>query len=194
MSYDINTLQSAWLGHREFAEWLVREVQPKLTVELGVDYGFSLFCFANQGIGEVVGIDTFEGDEMTGVHGTAEAVVQSVIDQNKYTNITIQKSTFDECFETWDKEDPTKKIDILHIDGLHTYTAVKNDYDKWSTLLSDNGVILMHDTVSFNGVKRCFEESNLLKLNFPHSAGLGVLTRNKELFEKIKANFPNAQG
>lgn len=38
------------------------------------------------------------------------------------------------------------KIDFLFIDGDHTYEGVKKDFDLYTQLLSDNGVIIIHDT------------------------------------------------
>ena len=38
------------------------------------------------------------------------------------------------------------KIDLLFIDGDHSYDGVKKDFEIFSTLLSDNGVIIIHDT------------------------------------------------
>lgn len=38
------------------------------------------------------------------------------------------------------------KIDFLFIDGDHTYEGVKKDFDLYSKLLSENGLIIIHDT------------------------------------------------
>lgn len=38
------------------------------------------------------------------------------------------------------------KIDYLHIDGDHSYNGVKNDFDLYSTIMSENGIITIHDT------------------------------------------------
>jgi hypothetical protein len=38
------------------------------------------------------------------------------------------------------------KIDFLFIDGDHSYEGVKLDFELYSKLLTDNGVILIHDT------------------------------------------------
>lgn len=38
------------------------------------------------------------------------------------------------------------KIDFLFIDGDHTYDGVKKDFELYSNLLSDNGIIVIHDT------------------------------------------------
>jgi hypothetical protein len=40
------------------------------------------------------------------------------------------------------------KIDVLWIDGDHSYEGVKLDFDLYSTLLSDKGIIIIHDTDS----------------------------------------------
>jgi hypothetical protein len=38
------------------------------------------------------------------------------------------------------------KIDILFIDGDHSYEGVKKDFELYSKILSDNGLIIIHDT------------------------------------------------
>jgi hypothetical protein len=38
------------------------------------------------------------------------------------------------------------KIDVLFIDGDHSYEGVKKDFELYSTILSKNGIIMMHDT------------------------------------------------
>jgi hypothetical protein len=184
MKYNIEELSSAWKGHRKFAEWLVNYVKPTTTVDLGVDYGYSLFCLAEPNIGTVYGIDTFEGDIHAGHHPDALEKVNYVIAKNEYTNIKIIKGYFDEVATTWDLP-----IDILHIDGLHTYEAAMNDYITWSKFLTDDSVIIMHDVVAFKDVRSVFQEINLPKMFFSHSAGLGVLSKNAELISLINKEF-----
>lgn len=38
------------------------------------------------------------------------------------------------------------KIDLLFIDGNHTYEGVKKDFDLYNKILSQNGIIILHDT------------------------------------------------
>jgi hypothetical protein len=38
------------------------------------------------------------------------------------------------------------KIDVLFIDGDHSYEGVKKDFELYSKILSDNGLIIIHDT------------------------------------------------
>ena len=41
-------------------------------------------------------------------------------------------------------------IDLLLIDGDHSYEGIKNDYEKWSPFMVKNGLILFHDYNSEN--------------------------------------------
>ena len=177
-------IESAWSGHLEFADWLVRYKNPSVIVELGVDYGFSLCSFALSNIGDVYGVDWFKGDMHTGYRYT-RPIVERHINYLEFKNIHLIESTFDEAVNNW-----YLPIDILHIDGLHTYEAVRNDFEKWSKFVKAGGVILMHDTcIDWFGVKDFFHEIGLSKLNFINSCGLGVVSTDVVLLNDIKKNF-----
>jgi len=181
----ITSKPTAWEGHGNFAIQLTDIMKPKVTVDLGVDYGFSTFCFALLGKGKVYGIDCFEGDEHAGKRSTYDHVMQ--LRQHfqktiKMNNLYFLKGYFDEVAKRWDK-----KIDILHIDGLHTYEAVSNDFATWTPFLNADGVVLMHDTISFpHDVGRFFAELEGYKHNFEHCHGLGVWTQSEETWNKIQ--------
>lgn len=188
----LDDIPSAWRGHRKFAEWLVRYLNPEVTVDLGVDHGFSTFCFAMPRIGHVYGIDSFEGDYYAGPRDNSayEFVLYKKDKLHLGENVTFIKGFFDDVAKTWDK-----KIDILHIDGTHSYEAVKNDYKTWKKFLKKDGVILFHDTEIDKiegrqyGVKKFFDEIKLPKINFTHTCGLGVVSQNEKLIEEIKNTF-----
>jgi len=38
------------------------------------------------------------------------------------------------------------KLDLIYIDGDHSYAGVKNDFNLYSKLLNPNGIIMIHDT------------------------------------------------
>jgi cephalosporin hydroxylase len=186
----IEDIASAWKGHRLFAEWLTKNTKNDIIVELGVDYGYSTFVFANSlknTNGKIYGVDLFIGDSHAGQRNTYDSVIKKIKDYD-VTNIEIIVGDFTEVSKVWDKQ-----IDILHIDGFHTYAAVKNDFECWSKYVLENGIILFHDTaISWFEIKEFFRElSGGYKLYFTHSAGLGIYTKNKKLYEDIKLNFSN---
>ena len=39
-----------------------------------------------------------------------------------------------------------KRQDLLWIDADHTYEGVKKDFDLYSEIMSENGIIMVHDT------------------------------------------------
>jgi predicted O-methyltransferase YrrM len=191
MSSDwIDSIVSAWKGHRTFAEFIVKHMKPKVVVELGVDFGFSSFVFANalqNTDGKHYGIDMFQGDMQTGFRNTYDSVMENIASHG-LTNIEIIVGEFGEVAKSW-----YLPIQILHIDGLHTYEAVKGDYDHWSPFVDENSIILFHDVTAFPEIAQFFRdvEDGWQKLYFTHSAGLGILTKNTELKDEILKHFDN---
>ena len=178
--------QFNWKSHITFAQWIVRRKNPEVVVDLGVDYAYSTFCFGLPKIGKIYGIDSFEGDDHAGLRDTYKYVNEKK-EELGFDHITFIKGYFDDVAKTWDKP-----IDILHIDGFHTYEAVKNDYDTWNKFVKEDGVILFHDTCVNNpgfGVRKFFGEIDLPKVNFHISNGLGVVSKDQELIEEIKTEF-----
>jgi hypothetical protein len=187
-------IPSAWKGHYTFAHWLCGFMNPDVTVELGVDYGFSFFTFLTAKRGTVYGIDWFKGDPDTGFRNTFNYV------NNMYKGISEMDKTlpplnlitneFTEEAKTWDKT-----IDILHIDGGHSYENVKSDFTNWYPKVREGGVILLHDiAVDHHGVSMLFNELTQERWQFKHSAGLGIVIKgeNKALSEALK-NYPQIQ-
>ena len=74
----------------------------------------------------------------------------------------------------WDKE-----IDVLFIDGDHTYEGVKADYEKYEPFVKDGGIILMHDiTHRHFGVKDFWKEIIYPKVNLPlNGVGFGIISK-----------------
>ncbi len=173
---------SAWIGHLPFAAWVMRELRPAVFVELGTHWGHSYFTFcqavAENGLGtRCHAIDTWQGDPQAGLYG--EEVFRAVCRENiPYQSFsTLHRCTFADAVPAF----ADGSIDLLHIDGLHTYEAVKQDFETWLPKLSSRAVVLFHDTQARHedfGVWRLWAELTArypAHLEFKHASGLGVL-------------------
>ena len=60
------------------------------------------------------------------------------------------------------------KLDLLFIDGDHSYEGVKNDFELYSSLVKENGLICFHDIIPSSwgfGVPRFWNE---IKMRYEH--------------------------
>ena len=188
--------ESAWLGHIPFARWLVEAVKPQTIVELGTHKGASFIAFCEALIelglpGKIHAVDTWEGDEHAGFYG--EDVYQSVLDlvRNRAPETgRLHRMTFDEARSDFQEG----SVDILHIDGLHTYDAVRHDFELWKSTVADGGVILFHDISERKddfGVWKLWDEvkEGRPSFEFHHCHGLGVLGIGTEFPSSLEKLF-----
>ena len=64
--------------------------------------------------------------------------------REKFNPRFINSTTEDAFYNFFVKRDI--KIDYLHIDADHTYEGCKLDFDLYSTLMNENGIISIHDS------------------------------------------------
>jgi predicted O-methyltransferase YrrM len=186
----LDAIPSAWKGHASFAEWIVKEMGVRRVVELGVDRGFSLFCFALAGVEKIYGIDLWQPDQDRPDFGYDDYYphLLQVCEEHQLSNVELIKSEFGEAARSWTHG----KVDLLHIDGTHTYEAVKTDFENWLPHLKEDGIILLHDVaMECFTVHEFFNEIPLPKAWFAHSAGLGVVCRDPAVIHKIQQAFPS---
>ncbi len=190
---DLVVGHSTWNGLIPFAFWVVDAVRPRAIVELGTESGVS-YCAFCQAVSYLklpaacFAVDTWKGDAHTGPYG--EEVFQTLVSYHdpRYGSFSrLVRTTFDEVVQHF----ADGSIDLLHIDGYHTYDAVSHDFYTWLPKLSQQGVVLLHDTnvreMDF-GVWRLWDELRGLYPSFSliHSHGLGVLAVGKEVPPPIR--------
>lgn len=187
-------VMSAWYGHVPFAHWLVRATAPRLVVELGTHHGASYAAFCESVLRSglptrCVAVDTWHGDEQAGHDDDAVLRDLRAFHDPRYGAFSrLLRARFDEALR--DFEDAS--IDLLHIDGLHSYEAVRHDVENWLPKLSERAVLLLHGTELREpglGVHRFWEEISRRypSFGFGHGRGLGVLAVGPQVPAAVSA-------
>ena len=183
LSHPERDVPSAWSKHIPFGMLLVDLVRPAQLVELGTHRGTS-FCAFCQAVKELnldcqcFAVDNWKGDEHAGFYGPEiMADLQGHIALRYKSFSSLIQAQFDDACEMF----ADQSIDLLHIDGFHTYEAVRHDFDSWLPKMSKRGVVVLHDVAERGhdfGVWRLWAE---LKAQYSHhfelyhGHGLGVV-------------------
>jgi O-antigen biosynthesis protein len=196
LSFPLWIQETAWAGHIPFAMFVVAAAKPRILVELGAWRGVS-YCAFCQAVKEsnldtrCYAVDTWKGDEHTGsLSEEALHALRTHHDPLYSAFSRLVQTTFDEALEHF--SDST--VDLLHIDGFHTFEAVSHDFETWLPKMSERGIMLFHDTNVRErgfGVFRFWEDAALRfpSFVFPHSHGLGVLAVGKEIPAELRFLF-----
>jgi hypothetical protein len=187
-------VESAWAAHVPFAHWLVSVHRSRTIVELGTERGVSYTAFCEAVLREKIdcrcfAVDTWQGDEHTGLYDEeVYADIQRFHDGRYGSFSELIRCHFDKALNYI----PDASVDLLHIDGCHSYDAVKHDYETWLPKLTDRGIVLFHDTNVHERNFGVWLLWNELKgthpsFEFLHGNGLGVLAIGQQRCQKVAA-------
>lgn len=183
----------SWIKHIPLAFFLIDVLRPEVFVELGVHTGnsFCAFCQAVKKLKlktKCYAVDTWKGDELSGLYeDEIYADLNTYINDNYKNTAKLLRMTFEEASTVF----KDKSVDLLHIDGSHSYDDVKKDFEAWLPKLSDQGVIIIHD-ISVKeegyGVWRFWEEisNRYLSSAFEHGYGLGIAVVGSKVSQRIR--------
>jgi predicted O-methyltransferase YrrM len=170
----------SWRNLGSLAYELVHRKRPRIIVELGTYMGFSAFAMGlallrvNEG-GKLYAVDTWEGDAHMGNYG--EGVYRSFLSRRAQLGldsvIVPLRMTFDMALEN-----VPDQIDLLHIDGLHTWESVNHDFEIYGPRVRPGGLVLFHDVnADFEGMRRFWRmiSGRFVHYMVPYSSGLGII-------------------
>jgi predicted O-methyltransferase YrrM len=147
-------LNQIWPEWKQFVEFLVRERSPKRILEIGTGRAGSTYFLTNVG-GEgslLVTVDT-EPIAKEFVDLYRRYPKQRVINLigNSRDPITVERVA------GILKEEP---LDLLYIDGDHSYDGVKMDFELYQRFCDPQTVICFHDIIPDHGVTKGIQTDN----------------------------------
>lgn len=166
-------VSSAWKSAATEYKDAIKDIgEINCIVEIGVDFGYSLFTLANDFPNAVVfGFDPYLE------YGHANDAKSHVLRHVKhFPNIRLELLSSIDGHNLWRKPTNYMDIDLLHIDGDHSYSGVSSDFNTWVAAVRPGGAIMFHDIYAFpNDVGKFFSEleGNKVKLN-AGGPGLGI--------------------
>jgi predicted O-methyltransferase YrrM len=133
---------SAWVLYS-----LAKSLKPEVCVEIGSARGKSA-CFVGLALaentkGKIYAIDphtktTWNDDDSV---DTIDIIRRNIALLDLEDRVEIVRKTSEDAAQDWNR-----KIDLLFIDGDHSYDGVRRDWELFSPHLSEFGVAVFHDT------------------------------------------------
>jgi predicted O-methyltransferase YrrM len=134
-------------------------MKPQVCVEIGSAQGrsacFTALGLSENGSGKLYAIDPHIRTQWNdGPLTDTFKIINRNLKAGGYAGVVeIIRTTSDEAARNW-----TRKIDLLFIDGDHTYEGVKHDWELFSPFVRPFGLVIFHDTAwefeQYNGRRR----------------------------------------
>jgi hypothetical protein len=136
-------------------------------------------------------LDHWQGDNQAGIFDNS--IFDKFIENHKsYEDFS---EYIKDDFENAMKKIDDNSIELLHIDGFHTYTAVENDFNlAMQKIDKQKGIILLHDINEYQitfGVNKFWEslKEKFKFFQFNHGHGLGVIFIGTEIKTELLDRF-----
>lgn len=168
---------------------IIRKLSPQRLLEVGTNRGgtFFVLCQVSSPDATVISVDIPGGPFSDGKSFYRERLLRSMTRRlQKFYRFTADshlQSTLEKAANTLNGE----KLDVLFIDGDHTYNGVKQDFEMYSPLVRSGGIVAFHDIAIhpaevgcevdkfWNEVKKSYTHREIIANPDQGWAGIGVL-------------------
>lgn len=159
---------------------IVLEEKPEVVVEIGLHNAISahaiLAALATNKKGKLHSIDIKDFSN-------------NVSDPELKEYLEFHLADSKEFHKTWDKQ-----IDVLHIDGDHSYETCKADFENYYPFVKPGGFIFIHDVVHWKGCTKFYEEIEDPKIFFPWYDGMAIIQKKGLTPGDVASNRKNLAG
>ena len=151
----------------------LNESQPKRYCEIGLAKGGTCFLISNsvKSLTRVYGID---------LHIFNKRLQRFFSSGDTDVYFKTGSSTDKKVIAWLENQLATEKLDVLFIDGDHSYEGVKQDFQNYRHLVCENGLIVFHDIILDHGQKHG-KQTNRYTGGVP------------QFYSEISAFFPNTE-
>lgn len=132
---------------RQLVELIQDREPPKVVLEIGTARGGTLWlwCQLADPNAFIISIDLPGGDFGGGYTEEEIPRMLTMTQHQQKMQLFRGDSHTPEMLKALNKVLQGRQIDLLHIDGDHTYEGVKQDYEMYSPLVRSGGLIVFHD-------------------------------------------------
>jgi cephalosporin hydroxylase len=151
---------------------IVAELRPKVVLEIGTERGGTLFLFTRVADPEakIISIDLPGGPFGGGYPRWKIPLYKSFSKEGQKIYLIRRDSHDSQTLKEVERILGGEKVDFLFVDGDHTYEGVKRDFEMYSPLVREGGIIAFHDIVpgpleNVGGVPEFWKE---IKMKYKH--------------------------
>jgi predicted O-methyltransferase YrrM len=126
---------------------IVERLKPRTVLEIGTSKGGTLFLWARLATADahIISIDLPGGENEWAYPRWKEPFYKTFASKKQKIDLVRGDSHSARVFDEFRKALGDEKIDLLFIDGDHSYEGVKKDYQLYSPFVRTGGIVAFHD-------------------------------------------------
>lgn len=134
-----------------------KELNPKIAMEIGTSNGGTLYCLSHYTQELLISIDLPAGNYGGGYTTWRQQFYQEFAHNSPNLNLKLIRANSHDPATLKQVQEVlgNRKLDLLLIDGDHTYLGAKLDYEMYGPLVRPGGMIILHDIFAHQKFTDC---------------------------------------